>query len=791
MEDFKHLQISREQLQNPKRSSSPPYAKGRMDRVAHGQSLIHQLPAVVENQQNRSKAIPNSVVLRLPFKDYLDFEKLEKHGVSFVTMEGEDVCIAFADERGLAIFAERLQMLVDEDDSLTYAQLFEAIDKIGNWEKADRISWALKTKGFPTSELFMLDVELWPLGEGRDTPLRRKLRQGFEVWLQEKNIAVIDRPVNHDDLLMYRVQVNHSQAEQLLEHNDVRYVDLLPSTGISHQQLNLDINEIPKNIPSPLQNAAKVCILDSGINSNHLLLKSAIADGQSYIPNKDAADESGHGTHVAGIALYGDVHANANANYWQPQLWLLNGRILNERNEFDVETIENTLDKAVRYFVDEYQCKIFNLSIGNVNAPYSGAHVKGIAYVLDMLARELDVLFIISTGNFTGNDELEIPDKSWRTEYPSYLLDDVSVIIDPAPALNGLTVGSHALHELSGSAQRYPHDLQDLPVASAEQPSPFTRHGPSVKKALKPELIAHGGNYTVNVRNGKQHVANSRGLGVVSLNHQPIGATLLSESSGTSFAAPYISHLAGRLLNEYPDASANLLRALLVNQSVMPDSVEEAFPDDLVQSNKDAKRLSPHREVSGYGKVDEDILYRSTEQAVALYVDEKIEDNTYHFYELPLPDEYFQGSQRTREIRVTLSYMPPVKRTRIEYRGSRMWFRLVKGESLEQVQKHFNKADEKGVRSMGDYSNNREVGSETRDRGTVQSDVWRLKRPNKGEKWFVVVLRNDYAWAENMCDFEEPYALVVSVADRENEQAQLYTRIRQQLQQKVQARQRV
>src|SRR3546814_3667434 len=41
-----------------------------------------------------------------------------------------------------------------------------------------------------------------------------------------------------------------------------------------------------------------------------------------------------------------------------------------------------------------------------------------------------------------------------------------------------------------------------------------------------------------------------RGLGVLTLNHQVIGNTLFKEVSGTSFAAPYITHLAGRLRSE-------------------------------------------------------------------------------------------------------------------------------------------------------------------------------------------------------------------------------------------------
>ncbi|MGG9126842.1 S8 family peptidase, partial [Escherichia coli] len=78
------------------------------------------------------------------------------------------------------------------------------------------------------------------------------------------------------------------------------------------------------------------------------------------------------------------------SNFWQPQLWLYNGKVLNERAEFNAETIESTLTAAVAYFTD-LGCRIFNLSLGNANAPHDGKHIRGMAYLLDTLARQYNV----------------------------------------------------------------------------------------------------------------------------------------------------------------------------------------------------------------------------------------------------------------------------------------------------------------------------------------------------------------------------------------------------------------
>jgi subtilisin family serine protease len=598
---------------------------------------------------------------------------------------------------------------------------------------------------------------------------------------------------------MYRVEVNQSQADELLNHRDVRLVDLIPQTGINYQQLNVDIAQIPENLPSPADNAARVCILDSGINSNHPLLKTAIAESESFVQGQDISDDAGHGTAVAGIALYGDVEGCVASKFWNPQFWIFNGKILYRDPHtgeacFDEKTIETNLINAVNYFAKEHGCRIFNLSIGNENAPYDGRHIRGIAYVLDTLAREHDVLFVVSAGNFSGSEEPPIPLNSWRDEYPDYLINEASIIIDPAPALNVLTVGSLARYNATYEAQRYP-EITALSPALENQPSPFTRHGPSVRGALKPELMAHGGNLASPMKpEGKQWKQDTHRLGVLTLNNEFVGNTLLKEISGTSFAAPYITHLAGRLLNEYPQASANLLRALLVNHANFPHECTNIFPKDRGQpSNKatETKNRELVREIVGYGLVDEDILYRSTENAVALIAEDSINNNSHQFYELPLTSNFLRSKRASRQMRITLAYSPAVKTTRLDYIASKLTFCLLKGTSLENIQIHFNQKTKKLVKRISDSASpNREVSFEIRSKGTVQSSIWNLKQLSPSYKWFIVVTRRDTDWGESISLEQESYALVVTVTDKDNQEAQLYTEIKQRIQEQVQERER-
>jgi hypothetical protein len=611
----------------------------------------------------------------------------------------------------------------------------------------------------------------------------------FEEWMRRQGIRLIDR-INRDSLVLYRLEVTKAHADLLLEHRDVRMLDLPPRTGITYQQMNVPITPRIDGIVPPSREAARVCILDSGVNSNHPLLRPAFGEAASYVKGQGEEDEVGHGTAVAGIALYGDIEECLAANQWLPELILCSGKVMTrgagaDDAVFDEKTIERSIEKAVEYFAGELGCRIFNLSLGNENVPYDGRHVRGIAYTLDRLAREYDILFVVSAGNFRGTDN--VPRADWRAEYPGYLLAPETVIIDPAPALNVLTVGALANHTANLDEQRHgDREINALSPAAEDQPAPFTRHGPSIKGAMKPDLMAHGGNLATPLRRqGQQWHRDNRRLGVLVPNHEFVGATLLKDISGTSFSAPYVTHLAGRLLNAYPSASANLLRALLVNHADVPPACLAALPEPMQEHV---------RALVGYGKVNPDTLFRSTDDKVMLMAEEAIENDSHQFYELPLPKEFLRSQRATRRITVTLAYCPPVRTTRMEYVATKISYRLVKGESLDEVQRHFNQDLKKKEESIGDTcatKANRTITSQERERGTVQSSIWTLKQLSPKQKWFVVVTRQDKEWGRSLCLEEEPYALVVSVSDQENLEAQLYAQIQARIREQVQARVRL
>jgi len=575
-ETFPHLALQREAPVNEKRPGTYVPPKGPEDVRGHGRGLLQKLANAKEQAAGDVGGFDDRRLFRFSVQKGFNPEDLRKISpeIEFVSQEDETVVIGFASNAALAQFEARLSTMA-RGGEVTNKQVIYALQSVDGWSPEDRKGWALRKQGFPGSDTFLLDVELWPLEDnhhGRDQEWA-----AFEQWLGQQGIEKKDQ-VKQPGLTLYRVRCNARQADQLLRHRDVRSVDLPPSFGLERSLFFQDIQNFPE-IVDPGENAPGVVVLDSGLATGHPLLGAAVGDAQSFLPGEGTHDENGHGTHVAGLALYGDFERSLRSGTFVPTLRLFSGRILDKNNENTTGFVENHIREAVRYFAEKYNCRVFNLSFGDANKPYLGGHLKGLSVTLDTLSQELGILFVVSAGNHRiGEDS---PDGlEWRENYPHYLLEEAWRIIEPAPALNVLTVGSLARHNQTYNSQRYPLDPAEVPIVQPDQPSPFTRGGFSVDGAIKPELVAHGGNWAINTRAGHSLLERVAGLGVVSTNYQFASGHPFAIDIGTSMAAPQVAHLATSILREHPGSSANFLRALLCMNASMPEPSQELINQD-------------------------------------------------------------------------------------------------------------------------------------------------------------------------------------------------------------------
>lgn len=762
-----HFTFDREQPVTVKRPKKPPPKKPRGDLAGHGQNMLASFSMAKQVAQTQIPGFDDRLLFKIEIDDF-EGDNLEAiQGVELISQEDKGVFLVFSSEQALEEFEARLTTL-SEGGTPVRKSLFEALEGFSAFTADDRTGWALGYLGTPAEQQFNVDVELWPLGMDAE---RAALVTAFEGWLAECGITLLDKVVN-SSIVLYRLNVSGPQLDLLLNHRDVRLVDLPPRFAMDVSLLHRDIQDIPV-VPAPGENAPGIVVLDSGLATGHPLLGSAIGDSQSFLDGKGSDDEHGHGTMVAGKALYGDVGAKLDSGQFIPELRLFSGRILDENCESNTRLIEHQVEEAVRYFVENYRCKVFNLSYGDSNKPYAGGRVRGLAVVLDLLARELDILFVVPTGNF----RIDTSPTAFKAAYPESMIGNN--LLDPAPSINSITVGSLARYDQTMNSVRHASDPAEQSIASINQPSPFSRTGFGSKGAIKPEFVAYGGNCAVNVRTDTL-IYNL--LGEISVSKDFAAGRLVAEDIGTSFSSPYIAHLAARILAVYPGATVRQVRALLASHAGLPPEVVDLFGRE-----KDKALMT-----SGYGVVDEDALFRSLDDDVSIFSEDFLKNKSHHFYEIPIPDEFWAGSKRLRQVSVSLAYTPLVRTTRMDYKTTRMSFKLIKALSLDEVSKRFNNdIPIEETHKFEEYKNQREITEQRRNYGTLQSSTWSFKQVNARErlkKLFVVVTRHDHIWAENILPDLESYSLVVNLKDKENEEAQLIQQVEAILQARARAR---
>jgi hypothetical protein len=609
-----------------------------------------------------------------------------------------------------------------------------------------------------------------------------------------------------DYLCIARIKVTHEVLELLLEVEIVKEIDRPPQPAFERTaDYNLPISSFPEVISPPEENCG-ILVIDSGVQSGHPLIAPVLGEadvfsdpGQQLIKG-GAEDVNGHGTSVAGIAIYGDVENCIKKLSFDPTAWLFSARVTDEDCKYYEDLLlETQLDQAIKAFVDHYpNCKVINISLGDYEKFYiDGMKQFRLAAKIDEIAyqyqnKNKNIVFVISAGN-SYHEDLEY--EQLRTDYPNYLLNKNARIIDPATSAIALTVGS--LSYGRGSMTE-PADVRRQAIAKLRgYPSPFTRTGFGVDGMIKPDVVDFGGDLALDLsyREGldlpkvSQLGDNVAGVSVVTFSKN-FQSSLFHICSGTSFAAPRVANIAAQLFTKYPNASSNLIRALIVNSAVLPKEIPDEF-----SKGKKSQKIKKQLQIYGYGQTDLERAMYSAENYVVLSEDKiDIPVGKFHIYEIPqLPEEFFD-IEGTRTLSVTLAFDPPTRPTRGDsYLGVTMEFNLFKGIPKESVVNAYvdasktdnpDKFAEISMESLNKKYPKRSItidldpGPNLRKKGTVQRGQTQL---NSGAKKYnnlpmTLVVSCNRKWANADEIPIQRYALVVSIS-HSDPQVNLYNRL--------------
>ena len=806
IEPLPHIAIRRE----PQQASIRPRGRGgsrvqpRSNRREHAERMKGQTAAsTTELARLRASfgvAPDRFLVLRLETLDGEQRETLERLNVAVVEElregRGEVVVhrllVQFPDGESLTKFMTEYDRYADETGEATalpYAMrrnLFDALESVSTVTAAERTGRRLQREGPPIEALFYLDVDLW--NPGTDDG-HRELSNFFRTFVQFRGGRVVRDPLITPSLFLVKVEANQSLLDDLLQLDVVSLIDL-PPIPPPEDSFDLLSRVLPPDpLPPVPSDGPLACVVDSGVTAGHPLLRGVVVAEEDFDSGEGTpVDLNGHGTQVGGLVVYGDIAHRMQGNEWLPQVNLYSAKVLrNDANSIDPtspdtafaveERVEEQLKRAIEYFRQEYGCRVFNLSVGHADRLYTGGRQLPWAELLDDLARTLDIVIVVSAGNVSDPD---IPAASNSAQFKERVAGSLKQpkhrLIDPATSALSLTVGAVARREdpsllsLSTGTQ--------LAASAVGGPSPFTRCGPGVAGAVKPEVVAPGGNYGLDSIAGHLHWRrNDPNLGEPTLNRD-FASRLLRAVCGTSFAAAQVTHIAARmeaaLRNEFQTApSQNLVRALLVSS---------ARPHDNVNSYVDKVDLL---NTVGYGEPNVEYCW-STPNRVSLVAEDIVAYRTFHVYSLVVPEVFLQEPGR-RSISVTLAYDPPTRLSRRDYIATAMWLDVFGGLTTEQVIEYRSKYQGDGDPPTVPPTNRLRFSpaGQTIKMSTVQKRSWSsnqgtvfLNRPDpNGDASLHIFVGCQPRFPNPLGEDSQRYALVITL-DHDSQSIDVYQQVR-------------
>ncbi|HZG84864.1 S8 family peptidase [Paenibacillus sp.] len=828
-----HIEIVREPINRDLRGRQFPGAprvQPRANRFQHSRSLSEQADAAFEtiNTNRRLLGITPDTLLILQFK-ILTVNQRETLIRAFNVSIVEETVISEGESDNFRLFIQfptlesldnfqREKQLYEMDSHqrgfLPYAQrrdLFDSIDLIRNVQPEDRKGKRLILYGPPLDESFVVDIDLWYDGTPRGaTQTESLLRQS----IGHIGGQLIQDLFRTPSLLLGKVRVNLEALELLLNLDIVALVDLpiKPSEEESFDIFSPPPENIEQaNLPLDDDNVPLATVIDSGVFSGHPLLRNGIVLEEYDFGTGEGTDTdlNGHGTGVAGIVVYGDIPKCISNNAWVPRVRICSAKVMKNDPVWNTPVFpenrrpEMLMEEAIRYYHRERGCRIFNLSVGNTDQIYNDGRQFTWAETLDNLARELDIVIVVSAGNVINP---ELPTGNTRDEIAAKVRDNLfsstHKLIDPGTASICLVVGAVARR----NDVRTMGQLPRISVTPIQSPSAFTRAGFGVNRAVKPDLVAPGGSFVLQqAANDVRWIKNDPNIAEPSLRHSIEDGRWFAGFFGTSFSAPHITHLCALIENTLKEQldrapSSNLIRAMVVNSAKTPGDVENWIREAVDENDT---RQQPRKSeyvlrLIGYGRPSEEILW-SRKNSVTLFAEERLPLNSFHIYTIRIPPEFLRG-RFNKSISISLAYDPPVRLSRKDYTANKLWFEVYKGLTAGQIEQF------RRTRQNGDPDELPVVPENCKTKflpgyQTVQNSTVQLRRWVKGRQGgldllgvpegeeeptitIVVAGKEQYPHPEGLDN--QSYALVISF-NADDEEIELY----EQIQQRIRTRTRV
>lgn len=789
------------------------------DRTAHGSALLSKLqqlsPVFAEAiDHQRQAGVEEGFGLQIEFESFPDvelaFESLarERSGIELrnVRQDGsKTLATVFVPDGKLGVFEKLITNYLDDNNDKkggpAHSKLLNAISEI----RAATLQalWTDDPDTMPIADNENLWWEVWLPTRGDRQKIVNQFQEmanglGFRIapgalYFPERSVLMIYGSVSQMKRSMMTL---NSIAELRRAKETAEFFDTL--SPIEQPEW---VDELNKRLTLSTEDSdvPYVCLFDTGVNNGHPLLQQLVADSDKHSVNPawGVDDTEGHGTEMAGLALFGnltDVLSSSSPVSISHRLESVKLIPKNFANGHDAVHHGYLTTEAVARpaITAPHRKRVFSMAITARDNRDRGrpsawsATIDRLAYDSDEQG-ETPKLFVLSAGNITDNN-------AWM-EYPTSNTSDG--IHDPAQAWNALTVGAmtHLVTITDPELQQYE------PIAEFGGLSPFSTTSQTWQPhwPLKPDVVFEGGNAA------KDHIFATSSLSDLRLltTHAKPYEHLLTTSNATSAASALCARMAAQLMDRYPNLWPESIRGLIVHSAQWTDAMKRMFlPTRGVPTKTQTTALVRH---CGFGEPSLDRAMWSADNSLTMICEEflhpfkreknkepQLKDMNLHRLPWPLAELEALGETQV-EMRVTLSYFiepNPSARgvaSRYRYESHGLRFEVKRPlESEEAFRARINAAarDDENHVNTNDNDPNWMIGKKSRHKGSLHADIWKGSAAELASRGTIAVYPS-LGWWKTRPSLERysqrvRYSLIVSISAPEVD-IDLYTPIANQI----------
>ncbi|TDW90518.1 subtilase family protein [Kribbella pratensis] len=565
----------------------------------------------------------------------------------------------------------------------------------------------------------------------------------YDLRLIPRSIVLRDRRVLWIESTWAQLEILPVTKIPIAEIRRPEFVDTIEDLSAVEQGEYVE-DLAARLVPAP-DHAPAVCHLDSGVNRNHLLLTDSLDEADHHtIIGASGNDLQGHGTSMAGLALFGesldellignDV-VELNHRLESVKMLPAKGEPQHDPRDYGSATVEAVMLPEIT----ARRRRVFCLPVSappdrageptlwsaTVDALAAGTAVTRDGEDLQLITvpdPDVAKLILVATGN------VDSCQADFRTE------SDTSAVEDPAQAWNVLTVGAHT------NLVDVPDDPQYQgwkPQAGAGELSPHSRTSvlfDQRKWPIKPDICMEGGNVLTDGATGFENrhpLLSLRSTGIAN-------DIALTSANATSAATAQAARLAAKAIARYPDYWPETIRGLLTHAAdwtpVMRGEIDAA--------GRKRDKLQLLRRY-GWGVPSEGSVLASSGQAVTMvsqdqfvpFEGDELRVRRFRLHTLPWPSDVLLAlGEADVRLRVTLSYFiePSASRRgwrqRYAYASHGLRFDLqgtleTQQEFIQRVNRDAQSEEGNGA-GAATTSDRWLVGANQRHLGSLHQDDW-------------------------------------------------------------------